>query len=162
MAKLLFILLFLAAWLTAHALQADEERSIRTLFESKHAVNRAAHAAAQQLDEGELADGNIAIDEGAAFSTAMAYLQQNLKLGGDGEPKPGSRLKEQVLIEDYKVINRDRKFPYTYRNDRYDYEVTLDRPGVVLIVRIVYPRMFTAMDPIVWYVKGTAELTSTL
>lgn len=160
MAKLLFILLFLAVWLTAHALQADEERSIRTLFESKHAINRAAHAAAQQLDESELADGVIAIDEEAAFSAAMTYLQRNLKLDRNGEPMPGSRLKEQVLIDDYKVINSGTNFPYTYRNDKYGYEVTLDRPGVVLIVRIVYPRMFSAMEPIVWHVKGTAELTS--
>ncbi|QJC51208.1 hypothetical protein HGI30_06280 [Paenibacillus albicereus] len=158
MYKLLLILLMSMLWLGAHAAQADQERAVRMLFEAKHAVNRAAHAAAQQLDEEELAEGRFDVDEERAEAAAREYLQENLRLDEQGRPVQGSRLKAAVIIEAWKVIGQEQSFPYIYRDSRFGYEVTLDRPGVVLIARIEHPRLFSVMEPIVWHVKGAAQL----
>ncbi|AJY73855.1 hypothetical protein [Paenibacillus beijingensis] len=159
MYKLLFVIVMMTVWLAAHALQTDQELAVQTLFRGKHAVNRAAHAAAQQLDAAELAEGRLIIDESAASAQAARYLQANLQLDGAGNPLPGSFLKERVEVLAFEVVNGDRAFPYTYRSDLYDYDVTLHKPGVVLIVRLAYPRAFQVMEPIEWEIKGTAELT---
>ncbi|OUM97314.1 MAG: hypothetical protein A9Z00_05450 [Thermobacillus sp. ZCTH02-B1] len=158
MHKLLLLTLMAAVWAMLVALQVDEEMSIRTLFEAKRAVNRAAHAAAQQVDEDALAAGVVHIDEAAAASAALRYLQTNLRLDSSLAPLPGSMLRDPVEIAELRVVNGNEHFPYTYRNEVYDYEVTLRRPGVILIVRVRYPRGFSVMDPIEWYVKGSAEL----
>jgi hypothetical protein len=160
MYKLVLALLMMVVWMLLHALQTDEEMAITALFQGKHAVNRAAHAAAQQVDAAALADGRLHIDEAAARAEAGLYLQRNLQLDEAGVPLPGTYLKERVELVDFQVINDDKTFPYTYRNDSADYEVTLRRPGVVLIARIVYPRVFAVIEPITWTIKGTAELTS--
>ncbi|SDX44661.1 hypothetical protein [Paenibacillus sp. CF384] len=161
MYKLVLVMLMMVVWMLLHALQTDEELAITALFQSKHAVNRAAHAAAQQVDAAALAEGRLHIDEIAASSAAGLYLQRNLQLDESGQPLPGSYLKEQVEVVEFQVINGDSAaFPYTYRNDTYDYKVTLHRPGVILIAKIVYPRVFTVIEPIEWMIKGAAELTS--
>ncbi|MFB9328777.1 hypothetical protein ACFFSY_22810 [Paenibacillus aurantiacus] len=158
MYKLLWILLLLASWMYAQAIQVDEESSMKALYLGKHAVNRAAHAAAQQVDAVALAAGRLRIEPDAALQEAAFYLQANLELDEEGNPLPGSYLRERVEILVFRVINDDVAFPYTYRNPAYDYEVTLDRPGVVLMIRMKYPRVFTVMPPVEWVVKGTAEL----
>ena len=160
MYKLVLVLLMAVVWLLLHAMQTDEEMAVAALFQGKHAVNRAAHAAAQQVDAAALGDGRLHIDETAARGQAGMYLQRNLQVDADGNPLPGTYWREKVEIVDFKVINDDHSFPYTYRNDQYHYEVTLHHPGVVLIVRIVYPRIFNVIEPIEWTIKGTAELTS--
>jgi len=148
MHKLLLLTLMAAVWAMLVALQVDEEMSIRTLFEAKRAVNRAAHAAAQQVDEDALAAGVVHIDKAAAASAALRYLQTNLRLDSSLAPLPGSMLRDPVKIAELRVVNGNEHFPYTYRNEVYDYEVTLRRPGVILIVRVRYPRGFSVMDPI--------------
>ncbi|QHT62910.1 hypothetical protein GXP70_25100 [Paenibacillus lycopersici] len=160
MYKLLLVMLMGVIWMLLHALQTDEEMAVAALFQGKHAVNRAAHAAAQQVDAAALGDGRLHIDEAAARGQAGRYLQRNLQLDAEGNPLPEAYLRDKVEIVDFTVINDDRTFPYTYRNDAYDYEVTLRRPGVVLIAKIVYPRLFNVIDPIEWTIKGTAELTA--
>ncbi|SEO67940.1 hypothetical protein [Paenibacillus sp. OV219] len=160
MYKLVFMMLMMVIWMLLHALQTDEEMAINALFQGKHAVNRAAHAAAQQVERTALANGRLHIDEIAARAEAELYLQHNLQLDTNGVPLPGTFLKERVEMVVFEVINDDEEFPYTYRNDSFDYEVTLLKPGVVLIARIVYPRVFNVIDPIEWTIKGTAELTS--
>ncbi|AZN43209.1 hypothetical protein [Paenibacillus albus] len=160
MYKLVFMLLMMVVWMLMHSLQTDEEMAISALFQGKHAVNRAAHAAAQQIDSAALANGRLHIDEAAARAKANLYLQRNLLLDTNGMPLPGTFLKERVEVVAFEVVNDDESFPYYYRNDSFNYEVTLQRPGVVLIARIVYPRVFHVIDPIEWTIKGTAELTS--
>lgn len=160
MYKLVLVLMMMVIWMLLHALQTDEEMAISALFQGKHAVNRAAHAAAQQVDPTALADGRLHIDEAAARAEADLYLRRNLQLDSGGVPLPGAFLKERVEVVAFEVINDNESFPYTYRNDRFDYEVTLQKPGVVLIARIVYPRVFNVIAPIEWTIKGTAELTS--
>ncbi|BBH24651.1 hypothetical protein Back11_59960 [Paenibacillus baekrokdamisoli] len=158
MYKLVLILLMMVIWMFMHALQTDEEMAVTALFQGKHAVNRAAHAAAQQVDRTALADGRFHINETAAFLEANRYLQANLQLDENGKQLPGAYLREKVEVLVFEVINDDRSFPFTYRNSVYDYEVTLKRPGVIVIAHVIYPRVFTVIDPIEWMIKGTAEL----
>ncbi|MBB3112161.1 hypothetical protein FHS18_004239 [Paenibacillus phyllosphaerae] len=158
MYKLLWIMLMSVVWMVMHALQTDEEMAMHALYQGKHAVNRAAHAAAQQLDPAQLAEGHLYIEEEAAAEAAVHYLQQNMELDENGDPLPGSYFQEGVELLAVDVINDGVSFPYLYRNNLYDYEVTLDKPGVVVIIGLKYPRVFSVLPPIEWTIKGTAEL----
>ncbi|WP_127533904.1 hypothetical protein [Paenibacillus kobensis] len=158
MEKLLLFVLMAVVWLTAQVQQIDEEMAMKALFEGKHAVNRAAHAAAQQLDGQRLAYGEVHIDPGEAMVSAKQYLRANLQLDGMLNPTADSLFRDRVDIALFEVINEDHTFPYTYRNAAYNYEVTLERPGVIMIIRLQYPRAFNVLQPIEWYVKGAAEL----
>ncbi|MGG1314855.1 MULTISPECIES: hypothetical protein [Cohnella] len=158
MHKLVFGVLMIVIWWMLHAMQIDEEIAIGTLYEGKRAINRAAHAAAQQLDRNKLEQGIVSIDEAKASAAALSYLQANLRLQEDLAPQPGSLLRDPVEIRVFRIINEDVQFPYTYINTEYDFQVTLDRPGVVLIAHMAYPRLFRALPPIEWELKGAAEL----
>ena len=155
---MLLFLLLMAFQMGMLALQLDEERAMHMVFELKHAVNRSAHAAAQQLDEALLSQGIRSIDEELAEVHMYRYLQANLRLDSDNHPLADSPLRSPIELAVFEVINADRTFPYRYVNTTYNYDVTLQRPGVVLILRAEYPRMFRIIAPIVWTVKGTAEL----
>jgi len=158
MHKLLFGVLMVVVWWMLHALQWEEERAMGLLYEVKRAVNRAAHSAAQQADRDRLELGIPSIDPGLARAAADLYLQANLRLDRDFRPLPGSPLRDPPAILVFEVINGEHGFPYTYYNPEYHLRVTLKRPGVVLVVRAEYPRLFTVMDPVVWQIKGVAEL----
>ncbi|MDF2661858.1 MAG: hypothetical protein K0Q94_4649 [Paenibacillus sp.] len=140
MYKLIAFLLLIGFVMLLHALQADEEIALQALFQGKRSVNRAAHAAAQQID------------------MQKHYLQSNLRLDASNEPLPGTfwRSRAEVLV--FEVINEDRTFPYMYANSAYDYSVTLQKPGVIMIVRLEYPRTYTVLGPVTWEIKGAAEL----
>lgn len=158
MYKLLLYVLICVFCMQALAVQIDEERALHTVFFLKQGLNRAVHAAAQQLDPELLAQGILAIDEEAAEEAAYRYLQANLRLDPMMEPLPGSYLQAPVDILAFEIINYDRVFPYHYRNDDYGFEATLHRPGAVMIIGAEYPRIFRLIDPIRWEIKGTAEL----
>ncbi|MBW5449399.1 hypothetical protein GE107_25565 [Cohnella sp. CFH 77786] len=158
MAKLVFGILMAVVWWMLHALQMDEELAMGTVHEAKRAVDRAAHAAAQQVDREKLEIGDLTLDPGRAQSAVLAYLRENLRLDGNLMPVPGSFLREEVRIEHFAVIGSEAGFPYTYRNDAFEYEVTLQRPGVVLIVHVSCPRLFGVMSPVEWDLKGSAEM----
>lgn len=158
MYKLVLFVAMMVIWLTAHTLQIEEEMAMKALFQGKRAVNRAAHAAAQQLDKTALADGIVRIDAASASDAAELYLQRNLQLDENGEPLGNSFLRERVDILVFEVINDDREFPFIYRNEAYHFEAVLRQPGVVLIVRMAHPSRFSVMESIIWEIKGTAEL----
>lgn len=158
MDKFLLMVLLLVMQMRLMALQIDEQRAMQMLFEVKRAVNRAAHAAAQQADAELLARGVRAIDEGRAEALFLAYLQANLRLDGDNRPLAGSPLAEPVEIVVFDVINADASFPYQYRNEDHRLEVTLAGPGVVAVIRAAYPRIYRFIEPVAWTVKGAAEL----
>lgn len=158
MDKLLFGVLMTVVWWMLHALQLDEERAMGMLYEAKRAVNRAAHAAAQQTDRGKLEMGILSIDPERARETAALYLQANLRLDDDFRPLPHSPLREPPTVQVLEIVNEDHVFPYTYENPEYDCRVTLRRPGVVLVVRVPFPRFYGVLGPVVWDVKGVAEL----
>jgi len=157
--KLVLIITMMSVWLTVHTLQIEQEMSMKTLFLAKQAINRSAHAAAQQLDMEALSKGAFRIDEERAGEAAHLYLQSNLKLDSSGMPLAHSFLRHPVKILLFEIINEGASFPYYYRNASYDYNVTLYQPGVVMIVEVQYPRAFRVLEPIMWKIKGTAELT---
>jgi hypothetical protein len=158
MAKLVFGVLMAVVWWMLQALQLDEELAMNTVFEVKRAVNRAAHAAAQQADPEKLELGQITVDPARAEAAALVYLRENLRLDAALKPLPGSFLRDSVRIERFAVIGDEVSFPYTFRLNEFDYEVTFYRPGVVLIVHVTYPRMFGVLDPVEWTIKGAAEM----
>ncbi|GAA3410928.1 hypothetical protein ACFFNY_18820 [Paenibacillus hodogayensis] len=158
MYKLLVYLLLIGFVMLLHGLQADEEVALQALFQGKHAINRAAHAAAQQTDKIKLKEGIVSIDADAARASAMLYLQRNLRLDTANEPLVGSFWKTRAEVLRLDIVNEDRSFPYTYTSPEYDYSVTLTKPGVVMIVRLVYPRTYNVLGPITWEIKGAAEL----
>ncbi len=158
MYKFVLYLLLIVFFMSLFALQIDEEVSMNTLFRVKHGLNRAVHAAAQQIDTQKLAQGITSIDSQSAEEEAYIYLQSNLQLDLNNIPLDDSFLESPVEVVVFEVINENRVFPYEYVNGDYDYRVTLQRPGVVMIIRVEYPRMYQMIGPITWFIKGTAEL----
>lgn len=158
MNKLLLFILLMAFFMSLHALQADEELSMHRLFDMKHALNRATHAAAQQTDPLLLSEGIADLDPERSRTAALLYLKENLRLDEALSPLPGTFLQSPIEILALDVIGADQSFPYLYQKPLYDYTVTLERPGVVLIVRVEYPRMYRMLDPVAWVVKSASEL----
>lgn len=158
MNKLLFYMLLIVFMASLLALQADEELSMHSLFDVKHAVDRATHAAAQQSDPAKLAQGVADLDKDRSRAAALAYLRENLRLDESLAPLPGSFLQAPVELVALDVIGADETFPYRYEQPSYEYSVTLYRPGVVLLIRVRYPRIYGVMDPVTWVVKGASEL----
>jgi hypothetical protein len=158
MAKLVFSVLMIVIWWMLHALQVDEELAMGTVHEAKRAVDRAAHAAAQQLDRDKLELGILSIEAELAEQATIAYLQENLSLDAGLNPVTGSFLRDPVKVLVFEVVNEEKEYPYTYHNYLYDYEVTLNRPGIILIVHVIYPRLFGVLAPVEWDLKGSAEL----
>lgn len=142
-----------------YALQADEELAMHALFQGKHGVNRAVHAAAQQLDSVKLAQGIASIDEARAREVALCYLQANLSLDTENTPLPDTFLRSQVKISVLQIVNDNATFPYSVTYPEYDYMVTLQRPGVIMIAEVEYPRTYTVLQPILWHIKSAAEVT---
>jgi hypothetical protein len=158
MAKLVFSVLMIVIWWMLHALQMDEELAMGTVHEGKRAVDRAAHAAAQQLDREKLELGMLSIKPELAEQAALLYLRENLSLDAGLNPEPDSLLQDPLEIRVFKVFNEEVAYPFTYRNSLYDFEITLDRPSVILIVHMKYPRLFGVLAPVEWDLKGSAEL----
>jgi hypothetical protein len=156
--KLLLMVLMSVVFMSLYGLQTDEELAMHTVFQGKHGLNNAVHAAAQQSDEAKLAQGIHSIDETRAREAAMAYLQANLRLNADNEPLPDTFLQISVVVDLFKVVNEGEIFPYTYRDDAQDYTVTLERPGVIMFIRLAFPRTYMVLQPITWTIKASAEM----
>lgn len=158
MYKVLLVIVLAAVFFTMYAVQLDQEAAVQVFFELKRAANRAAHAAASQIDLYALADGHILFDEAAAWLAAERYLQSNLNLDERLAAKDGSSLRGQVEIRVFELIDSTYTFPYRYEHEAYDYAVTLDKPGVILIIHAGYHRLFNVLRPISWHVKSAAEI----
>ncbi|MFD2115679.1 hypothetical protein ACFSTH_10700 [Paenibacillus yanchengensis] len=159
MYKLVLIIAMMSVWITAHSIQIEQEMALKTVYLAKQAINRAAHAAAQQLDSSALSEGELRIDEEQAKEVAMLYLQRNLHLNSQGEPLPASFLQNPVKLLVFDIVNAEQSFPYHYVNTAYQYEVWLERPAVIIIGNIIYPQMFRTISSIDWTLKGTAQMT---
>ncbi|MBO9605318.1 MAG: hypothetical protein J7639_05175 [Paenibacillaceae bacterium] len=158
MYKLVVYMLVLAVFTLVFALQAEQEMAMQALFRAKRAVNYAAHAGAQQVDAAKLSAGIVALDPAAAETAALTYLRANLQLDESNAPLPGSFLRTRVDVLAFDVVNDTTTFPYTYSNGAYGFTAQLRQPGVALVARVEYPRLFSLLPPIVWNVKGAAEL----
>ncbi|WNR45219.1 hypothetical protein [Paenibacillus roseipurpureus] len=145
-------------FMSLYALQTDEEVAMHTVFQGKHGLNNAVHAAAQQIDAAKLARGIHAIDEPKAREAAMQYLQANLRLNGNNEPLSNTFLRDTVEVVLFKVVNEGETFPFTYRDDSLDYTVTLERPGVIMFIRLVFPRTYAVLQQVTWTIKASAEM----
>ncbi|GIQ71014.1 hypothetical protein DUZ99_01520 [Xylanibacillus composti] len=156
MDKLILVVLLLAVTVVLQAAQLEEEAAYQTFFRAKHALNRAAVAAAQQLDPAALAEGRIAIDPQQARGTAEWYLQHNLGLDSDHLPRSGGFLQHRVEWVRLEVIN-EGPFPYRYSDPSINYEVVLEKPGVVAVIRLRYPGIFLWYDGLEWDIKATGE-----
>lgn len=158
MDKLLWILLFAPIFILMHAYQADQELAVHAFFRAKYGLNYAVHAAAQQVDEEKLAHGVLSIDEEKALKTAMRCLRSNLQLDDANMPLQDAFFKSRIDVLEFEVIGEEANFPYHYVHPVYDYEVTLRKPGVIMIIQVEYPRIFGVLEPISWQVKSSAEL----
>lgn len=158
MYKLLLLPIVLASHMWLIALQMDEMMAMQVMFKAKYSLNYAVHAAAQQLDPGLLAQGVHSISVEAAQEMAELYLQENMMLDSQFQPLPTSYLRSRVETTVFKVINDDQLFPYTYIHTPTGFQTTLERPGVIMILKVEYPRTFNVLGPITWDIKGSAEL----
>jgi hypothetical protein len=158
MYKLILYILICALCMMLMALQTDEEIAMHTLFRAKHALNTAVHAAAQQTDKEKLARGIVGLDQTTARDAALRYLRRNLALDDRNQPLPGTFLRSPVTILALDVIDETNRFPFRYDNAQYGYSVTLRKPGVVMIIRLNFPRTYNVLGPVDWEIKGVAEL----
>lgn len=156
--KLVVYMLVLAVFTLVFALQAEQELAMQALFRAKRAVNYAAHAGAQQIDAAKLSAGIVALDPVAAEAAALTYLRANLQLDESNAPLPGSFLRTRVDVLAFDVVNETATFPYSYTNAAYSFAAQLRQPGVAMVVRVEYSRLFSLLPPIAWDVKGAAEL----
>lgn len=147
MDKLLLALLLAVVCMMLFAAQLDQELAMHSLFQTKHALNRAAHAAAQQMDVEKLALGVKSIDDSKAETTALTYLQQNLAL-------------DASLIEmtRFEVINELSDFPLNIIFANHEEVHVVKRPAVVIQLQASYPRSFSLLPPIEWEIRAIAEL----
>lgn len=159
MNKLLLVILMSVVFTTLSALQIDHQLSIHNFFASKYSLNRAVHAAAQQIDLEQLSKGIYSIDQKKSYEVAMVYLQENLQLNEKLESKPGSFLLTNIQVELFQVVNQQVTFPYTFHSPEHSYQITLQRPGVIMIVNIEYPQKYRVLSPISWKMKAVAEIT---
>ncbi len=150
----------LVVWLTMYAQQLDQELAMKVYYKGKYAVNRATHAAAQQLDKHRLAEGQLFIDEERAIIMAKQYLYQNLLLDENGVPTPQSFLQSPLHIVLFEIINADQQFPYLYDNSQYGIRLQLEQPAVIIVVALKYPSIFLHNDPVEWYVAGSSQLVA--
>ncbi|MNI25800.1 hypothetical protein D3C73_794760 [compost metagenome] len=158
MYKLLILALMSTLFMAIYGLQTDQEIAMHTLFVGKHGLNTAVHAASQQSDQAKLALGVHSIDAAKAQAAALQYLQTNLRLDTNNEPLPGTFFRSRVEVLVLEVLNEQHSFPYTYINAAYNYAVTLKRPGVVMIIRLEFPRTYSVLQPVVWTIKATSEI----
>lgn len=160
MYKLLLILNLCVVCIVMYALQTDEALSLQMYFQSKHSINRAVHAAAQQLDMDKLSQGIFEIDEASAKRVAWMYLRQNLNLDQGLSPLPGSMLTKPAEIVQFQVINEGEIFPYTFYDAKLGYSIVLNNPSVIMIMRLEYPRLYSILPPLTWHIKGVAEIVN--
>jgi len=138
--------------------QLDHELSMKAYYKGKQAVNRGAHAGALQLDELLLSEGVFAIDSEMAYLMATEYLYANLRLDEHGYPTSKSFLKERVELLHFEVLDATLTYPYDYRLSEYGYSTTFDRPAVVIVIRMEYPRIFSSNNPVEWNIIGSSQL----
>lgn len=158
MYKIILFTLLSVLLVMIYALQVDRELAMHSLFQAKYALNRSTHAAAQQLDEQLLSAGVVSINVADAEEVAHKYLQHNLGLDSSNTPLPDTFLQAAVEVLIFEVVNEQESFPYTYIHAGFDYEVTIDKPGVIMIIRVVYPRTYNVMGPITWEIKSASEV----
>lgn len=158
MYKLLIIPLMLIVWLSLYAGAIDQELAMKSYYKGKHAVNRGAHAAALQLDSLALAEGIFQLDPIQARAEAERMIYLNLLLDEAGNPTAQSFIRKPVQIVHFDVLDASLSYPYHYKLDSYDFQTTFERPAVIVVIKISYPRIFSINNPVEWNIIGSAQL----
>lgn len=140
MLLLIFVVLM---FLYTTGFEADRYLTDTTHNRLKSALNRGAHDASLQVDRRRLGEGLIVFDRPRAREAFEQGLRNNLQLGEDLSPEPGTLLTKtpEIVFEDY-VDEADpaNVFPLNYvRPDRQIARV-LKGPAVVYQVRVRLPR----------------------
>lgn len=138
--------------------QLDHELSMKAYYKGKQAVNHAAHAGALQLDEELLSEGIFTIEPELAFNMALQYMYANLRLDESGNPTDRSFLRERVELLHFEVLDATLAYPYEYSLSEYGYSTTFDRPAVIIVIRMKYPRIFSSNNPVEWNIIGSSQL----
>ena len=138
--------------------QLDHELSMKAYYKGKQAVNHAAHAGALQLDEELLSEGIFTIEPELAFNMATQYMYANLRLDESGNPTEQSFLRERVELLHFEVLDTTLTYPYEYSLSEYGYSTTFNRPAVIIVIRMKYPRIFSSNNPVEWNIIGSSQL----
>ena len=88
----------------------------------------------------------------------MQYLQANLRLNADNDPLPDTFLRAGLWWNYLRLLMIMRYFLIRMWMTGSDYSVTLDRPGVIMFIRLEFPRTYTVLQPITWTIKSSAEM----
>lgn len=140
-----FLLLIL---LYAYVDQLSHHMAYIHYYKMKYALNRAAHAAAMQINEAALANGLIVIDEQAAYDAAQRLLYLNSK-------------DEVYKLVYFTVINDiDSDSTYHYVNRQWNIDVMLNKPAVVLVIEATLPHIINTKEPYKWKINGTSEVVT--
>lgn len=86
----------------------------------------------------------------------MIYL--NLLLDEAGNPTAQSFIRKPVQIVHFDVLDASLSYPYHYKLDSYDFQTTFERPAVIVVIKISYPRIFSINNPVEWNIIGSAQL----
>ena len=158
MYKVLWFISVIVVSVFLHAVQIEQEAALRALLQAKNTVNRAVHAAAQQVDQAALAEGKRVINPVRAKEEMLQYIQYHLNLDELLEPLPNSLYQSKAIVDVFDVIQEDQSFPYIYTDEEKGIDITLQKPGVILILRLEYPRAFSWIEPFGWDLKAAAEI----
>ncbi|WNS41018.1 hypothetical protein [Paenibacillus sp. MMS20-IR301] len=140
--KLAFVLLiFIYSWF--FQIQNQEWDIMRTML--KDANNMAVHDASQELNEAARAQGRLIIDRDEAYATFRQSLQSNLGLDDGLSPLTGSRLRAQVKIVKFDIVDEGTgdAFPFLYEDHTYGITKYIQGPSVIAVIQTEHPVLIT-------------------
>ncbi|WP_151732979.1 hypothetical protein [Paenibacillus tengchongensis] len=136
--KLAFVLLvFLFSWF--FQIQNQEWDVLRSML--KDAGNIAVHDASQELDERALSQGRLQLDYAEAYATFCKSLRLNLGLDESLTPLSGSRVREQVKVIKFEIVDESSgvNFPFLYEDRDYGITKYLQGPAVIAVIETEHP-----------------------
>lgn len=136
--KLAFVLLvFIYSWF--FQIQNQEWDIMRSML--KDANNMAVHDASQELNEAARAQGLLIIDPTEAYTTFCQTLQSNLGLDDGLSPLAGSRLRAQVKIVKFDIVDESdgAVFPMLYEDRTYGITKYIQGPSVIAVIQAAHP-----------------------
>ncbi|HEY0827870.1 MAG TPA: peptidase M23 [Bacilli bacterium] len=139
---LLFYFTFIL-WVLQINLQMDAEAH----YKLKESLEIAAHDAALQDVEAELAEGRIVFNTSQALESFKDSLIYSLKLTDAGmalEPMTQSYFQDpiRIVFEHYIDDGNTISYPFLYENPTYNIREVIRGPSVIFIVETQTPRHF--------------------
>lgn len=130
-------------WVLQFNLQMDAE----VHYKLKESLEIAAHDAALQDVEAELAEGRIVFEQNQALTSFKDSLTHSLKLADNGmelNPLPQSYFQDPIRIVFIHYIDdaNTATFPFLYENPTYHIREVIRGPSVIFVVETQTPRHF--------------------